>query len=230
MGCADPAGFHVNVEYPFQSLSPTHRHVSLRGCFLILIRCQFWAALAPPGRGHPHPVQAIRSKDTAESGQVDPGPGYQGGQFGNEIHRLEDHMGRAITIRGFQFIANPTLIGVMNRIRDEFAVSNTVTPQFVGDDFPWFTFVFLQHSIEKSLSSFSISPFLEKHINDFTILIDRPPKIVLLAINLDEHFINEKCITISLMPSAQPGFIFRSKPVAPQSGLFMSDIDSTVSQ
>jgi len=73
----DPAGFHVNVEYPFQSLSPTHRHMSLRGCFLILIRCQFWAALAPPGRRHPHPVLTVRRKHTMESGQVDPGPGYQ---------------------------------------------------------------------------------------------------------------------------------------------------------
>ena len=61
---ADPAGFHVNVEYPFQSLSPGHRHMTLRRCFLILIRCQFPAALAPPGRGHPHPVLTVRRKDT----------------------------------------------------------------------------------------------------------------------------------------------------------------------
>ena len=83
----------------------------LRGCFLILIRCQFWAAFAPPGRRHPHPVQAVRSKDTVESGQVDPGPGYQGGQLGDEIHWLEDDVSRAITIRGFQFIANLSLMG-----------------------------------------------------------------------------------------------------------------------
>ena len=77
----DSAGFHVNVEYPYQSLSlmliamdgmyagfagakTGHRHMTLRGCFLILIRCQIWAALAPPGRGHPHPVQAVRRKDS----------------------------------------------------------------------------------------------------------------------------------------------------------------------
>jgi len=105
----------------------------------------------------------------------------------------------------------------MDRIWDEFAARNTITSQLVGDDFPWFTFVFLQYSIEKSLSSLGVSPFLEKHINDFTILIDRSPKIVLLAINFDEHFINEKCITISLMPFTQPRCIFRSKFVAPQS-------------
>ena len=74
----------------------------------------------------------------------------------------------------------------MDRLRDKFPVCYTITSQFVRHYFPWFTFVFLQHSFEKSLSSLSISPFLEKHINDFTILIDRSPKIVLLAINLDD--------------------------------------------
>jgi hypothetical protein len=112
----DPAGFHVNVEHPFQSLSPTHRHMSLRECFLILIRCQFPAALAPPGRRHPHPVHTVRRKHTMEPAQVDSGLGYKGGQFGDdvqgctnaagawmrrsgEIHWLEDDVSRAITIR-----------------------------------------------------------------------------------------------------------------------------------
>ncbi len=46
-----------------------------------------------------------------QSGQVHSGSGYQGGQFDDEIHRFEDDVSRAITIRGFQFIANPTLMG-----------------------------------------------------------------------------------------------------------------------
>ncbi len=63
-----------------------------------------------------------------QSGQVDSGLGYQGGQFGDdvqgrtnaagawmrrsgEIYRLEDRMGGAITIRSFQFIANLALVG-----------------------------------------------------------------------------------------------------------------------
>ena len=73
---------HVNVEHPLQSLSlrliardgmyagfagakTGHRHMTLRGCFLIIrIRCHMSAALAPLGRGHPHPVQAARRKNT----------------------------------------------------------------------------------------------------------------------------------------------------------------------
>jgi hypothetical protein len=48
----------------FAGAKTGHRHMTLRGRFLILIRCQFPAALAPPGRGHPHPVQAVRCKHT----------------------------------------------------------------------------------------------------------------------------------------------------------------------
>ena len=95
----------------FAGAKTGHRHMSLRGCFLILIRCQFWAALAPLGRRHPHPVLTVRRKHTMESGQVDSGSGYQGCQFGDEIHRFEDDVSRAITIRGFQLIANLALIG-----------------------------------------------------------------------------------------------------------------------
>jgi len=41
----------------FAGAKTGHRHMALRGRFLIIrICCHFLAALAPPGRGHPHPV------------------------------------------------------------------------------------------------------------------------------------------------------------------------------
>ena len=100
--------------------------MTLRGCFLILISGNFPVTIAPPGRGHPHSVFAVRRKNTMVSGQVDSGSGYQGGQFGDdvqgrtnaagawmrrsgEIYWLEDDVSRAITIRGFQFITNQSL-------------------------------------------------------------------------------------------------------------------------
>ena len=80
--------------------------MALRACVLNLISGNFPVTLAPPGRRHPHSVFAVRRKNTMVSGQVDSGFGYQGGQFGEEIHWLEDDVSRAITIRRFQFIAN----------------------------------------------------------------------------------------------------------------------------
>ena len=43
------------------------------------------------------------------AGQMDSGFGYQGGQFGDKVHRFEDDVSRAITIRGLQLIANHAL-------------------------------------------------------------------------------------------------------------------------
>ena len=106
---ADTAGLHINIEHPLESLSPRHCHVALCGRFLILTFCHFLPALAPPGRGYPCSMFAVRGKHTVESGQIDSGFGHQGRQFGNEVHRLEDDVGRAIPIRGFQLIANLAL-------------------------------------------------------------------------------------------------------------------------
>ncbi len=79
-------------------------------------------------------------------------------------------------------------------------MGRAVTSQFIRHNFSWFTFVFLDHSTKKSLSCFSISPVLKKHINDFSILIYGSPKISLLATNLYKQLINKESISISLMP------------------------------
>jgi len=51
-----------------------------------------------------------------------------------------------------------------------------ITSQFVRHNFPWFTFVFLQHAFEESLCGLRILSVLKKHINDFTILIYGSPE------------------------------------------------------
>ncbi len=48
------------------------------------------------------------------SSQVHSGFGYQGGQFGDKVHRFEDDVSRAITIRGFQLIANHALFAYIS--------------------------------------------------------------------------------------------------------------------
>ena len=42
-------------------------HMALRGRYLMLTFCHFPAALTPPGRGHPQPVQAVRCNKIAGS-------------------------------------------------------------------------------------------------------------------------------------------------------------------
>jgi hypothetical protein len=44
---------------------------------------------------------------------------------------------------------------------------------------------------------------LQKHINNLTILVNRPPEIMLLAIDLHKDFINVEGIAVALMLSLQ---------------------------
>ena len=76
---ADPTGFHINVEYPLEPLRPRHCHMALRGCFLILLVCDFLTALAPLGWCHPCSVFAVRGDKIAGSDFEQPKAGPKGG-------------------------------------------------------------------------------------------------------------------------------------------------------
>ena len=83
--------------------------MALRRHFLILLVCDFLTTLTPLGWCHPGSVFAVRGKHTVESCQVHSGFGHQGRKLGDEVHRLEDDVGGAIPIRGFQLIPNLAL-------------------------------------------------------------------------------------------------------------------------
>jgi hypothetical protein len=68
------------------------------------------AAFAPFGRGHPRSVFSVRGEYTVEARQVNSGFRHKGREFRNEIHRLKDHVSRAISIRRFQLISNLAMI------------------------------------------------------------------------------------------------------------------------
>ena len=68
------------------------------------------AAFAPFGRGHPRSVFAVRGEYTAEARPVNSGGRHKGRQFGNEVHRLKDHVSRAISIRCFLLMSNLAMI------------------------------------------------------------------------------------------------------------------------
>ena len=57
---------------------------------------------------------------------------------------------------------------------------------------------------------------LQKNIDDFSVLIDGSPQIVLYTVNLHEYFIYIEGITKSLATAVQTSSILESKLVAPQ--------------
>ena len=60
-----------------------------------------------------------------------------------------------------------------------------------------------QKPLNEALCSGAIPAALNKHVHDFTVLVDRAPQIMLLAVGLDEGFIDKECIAISLMLALQ---------------------------
>jgi hypothetical protein len=75
--------------------------------------------------------------------------------------------------------------------------------------------IFTQQPPKEGLCALSITSFLEKLINHFTALINRPPKVMLLSLNLYKYLINEEGITISLMLSSQSLRKLRAELIAP---------------
>lgn len=98
------AGFDVDVEHPFQSLSPIHRHMTLGEAAVLPVSIGLLATLAPARGCDQSPVLAIWRKHTVEAGEVDPWLGYQGSQSRHEIKRLEDHMCGAVSEGSLELI------------------------------------------------------------------------------------------------------------------------------
>ncbi len=69
-------------------------------------------------------------------------------------------------------------------------MGDTVAAQFVCDNLSRYATCFNKAS-EETFRCFRISSFLQIDINDFTILINSAPEVVLFASNLYEHFVQE---------------------------------------
>ncbi len=64
---------------------------------------------------------------------------------------------------------------IVNRICDEFAMCDPIASQLVRHYLSGFHAMYLQESFEEALSGLAVALTLEKHIDDFAILIDSAP-------------------------------------------------------
>ena len=85
----------------------------------------------------------------------------------------------------------------MDGFGDQFAMSNAVVSQLIRYDLAWLIPVTFEQSSEEALGSLPISAWLQEHINDFAILIDRAPQILLLTLDLHEHLVEEQRIAVA---------------------------------
>ena len=83
------------------------------------------------------------------------------------------------------------LISYMDGIRYHLPMRDPITPQLVRHALPGLITVCFQQAFEEAFGSSSLPPNLQKHTNNFTILVNGAPEIVLLPVDLDEDLIDE---------------------------------------
>jgi hypothetical protein len=127
-----------------------------------------------------------------------------------------------------------TVIGILrrvvNRARDQFSMRDAVASQLVRDNLPGFTAIISKQPFEKPPSSCAVASCLQKYIDYLSVLINGSPQVLLPAMNLHEHFVDEKCISKSLMPTLQALDILGPKLVTPQANGLIAHFNTSFRQ
>jgi hypothetical protein len=122
------------------------------------------------------------------------------------------------------------LRGIVNYVRHQLPMSNSITSQFVSHNLSRLIAMVAQKPFEKARSCCTIALGLEIHVNDFPILVNCPPEIVLLTFDLHEDFIDEECITITTVLSFKSPGVHSPELDTPQANRFAADGDASLSQ
>jgi len=94
----------------FAGAKTGHGRMTLNWHLLLLaILCFGLVAFSPFCWRHQRSVLAVRRKHAMKARQVDSGLRHQRGQFGYEIHRLEDDVGSPIPVRRLELITHVTV-------------------------------------------------------------------------------------------------------------------------
>ncbi len=85
---------------------------------------------------------------------------------------------------------------VVNRVWDELSMCDAIASQLIGHYFPGIIMMILQQAFEKALGRLAVASCLQNHIDHLSVLINSSPQVLLLTLDLHEHFVDEKCISI----------------------------------
>ncbi len=118
----------------------------------------------------------------------------------------------------------------MNRVGDQFPMRDAIASQLVRHYLPRFTTVIFERPLEKALSSRAVPSGLQKHIDHVSVLINSSLQLLLLTLDLHEHFVDEKCISKSLMSTRQKLDVFRSKLITPETNRRIAHLNTSFCQ
>ena len=122
------------------------------------------------------------------------------------------------------------LLSTVNRVGHDLSLSYRITSQLISHDLSGLGATGTHQPPEEALCCCTITSGLQIHINDFTILVDRSPQVMLLAVYLYEDFIDVESVAVTAVLALQATSINSSKLDAPEADRLPSDDDAPLCQ
>ena len=122
------------------------------------------------------------------------------------------------------------LLGLVGHTWQDRSTGSSIALQLVGDDPEWLLALTAQQSAKEPLGCTLIAARLQQNIEDITVLIHGTPKILLLAVDSDEEFVQIPGITEASLFSLKTSGIVGSEFPAPPPDGFVGNHDSAFGQ
>jgi hypothetical protein len=118
----------------------------------------------------------------------------------------------------------------MFNLGKELALCHAVAAQLISDDYTRHILKALQQPSKKSFGGFGIPPWLNEYVEYNAVLIHRTPKVMLHALDPDEHLIKVPLVTGPRTAAAQSAREGLAELLAPAPDGLVGDDNATLSQ
>ena len=121
-------------------------------------------------------------------------------------------------------------LGIVGNAWQDCSTGSSIALQLIGDDPEWLLALTAQQSAKEPLGCTLIAARLQENIDDITVLIHGTPKILLLAVDSDEEFVQIPGITEASLFLLETSGIVGSEFPAPSPDGFVRNDDSAFGQ
>ena len=111
----------------------------------------------------------------------------------------------------------------MLNLRQQLAQSHAVASQLIRHDHAWHVIEALQQSSKEAFGCLGIPPLLNEDVENEAVLIHGTPRIVLHALDPDEHLVQVPLVSGSWAAASQKGCEGLAKLLAPPTNCLMRD-------
>ena len=118
----------------------------------------------------------------------------------------------------------------MFNLGKELALCHAVAAQLISDDYTRHILKALQQPSKKSFGGFGIPPWLNEYVEYNVVLIHRTPKVMLHALDPDEHLIKVPLVTGPRTAAAQSAREGLAELLAPAPDGLVGDDDAPLGQ